>query len=158
MKKLFSLCILFFAIIINTNAKPEPEIHQLFVRFTKNLSVEELNTLVQSVQGIKPFDARNRFPYKTTLVELAENADYKVVSEELNKLDIVAYVAPLYNTGKNQYITAGDEFFVKLNHAGELQQLRELALITKTKIIGENQFINNVYKLRVNKKLTGRSI
>ena len=152
MKKLFSLCILFFAISINTNAKPEPEIHQLFVRFTKNLSAEELNTLVQSVQGIKLTDSRNRFPFKTTLLELSANADYKIVSAELNKLDVVAYVAPLYNTGKNQYITTGDEFFVKLNHAGELQQLRELALITKTKIIGENQFINNVYKLRVDKK------
>ncbi|MGE0635751.1 MAG: S8 family serine peptidase [Bacteroidia bacterium] len=151
MKKLFSLFILFFAIIINTTAKPQPEIHQLFVRFTQNLSAEELNTLVQSVQGIKPTDARNRFPYKTTLLELAENADYKVVSEELNKLDVVAFVAPLYNTGKNQFITTGDEFFVKLNHAGELQQLRELALQTKTKIIGENQFISNVYKLRVDK-------
>lgn len=151
MKKLFSLCILFFAIIINTIAKPEPEIHQLFVRFTQNISTQELNTLVQSVQGIKPTDARNRFPYKTTLVELAENADYKIVSEELNKLDVVAYVAPLYSTGKNQFITTGDEFFVKLNHASELQKLRELALTTKTKIIGENQFINNVYKLRVDK-------
>jgi len=151
MKKLLPLCILFFTIIINSNAKPDPEIHQLFVRFTKNLSAEELNTLVQSVQGIKPSDARNRFPYKTTLLELAENTDYKIVSEELNKLNVVAYVAPLYTTGKNQYITTGDEFFVKLNHAGELQQLRELALTTKTKIIGENQFIDNVYKLRVDK-------
>jgi len=151
MNKLLSLCLLFFAIIINSNAKPQPEIHQIFVRFTKNLSAEELNTLVQSVQGIKPTDARNRFPYKTTLLELSANADYKIVSEELNKLDVVAYVAPLYNTGKNQYITTGDEFFVKLNHPGELQKLRELALATKTKIIGENQFLSNVYKLRVDK-------
>lgn len=151
MKKLFSLCILFFAIIINTNAKPEPEIHQLFVRFTKNLSAEEVNALVQSVQGIKPSDARNRFPYKTTLLELSANANYKIVSEELNKLDVVAYVAPVYQTAEKELITTGDEFFVKLNHAGELQQLRELALTTNTKIIGENQFIKNVYKLRVDK-------
>lgn len=151
MKELFSLCIFIFAITLNTYATPETETHQIFVRFTKNLSSQELNELFQSVQGIKPVDVINRFPYKTTLLELNANADYKTVSEELNKLDIVAYVAPLYNTGKNQFITTGDEFFVKLNHAGELQQLRELALITKTKIIGENQFINNVYKLRVDK-------
>jgi subtilisin family serine protease len=151
MKKLLSLCILFFAISINTNAKPEPEIHQLFVRFSQNLSAQELNALVQSVKGIKPSDARNRFPYKTTLVELNTNADYKAVSDELSKLDVVAYVAPVYQTGEKELITTGDEFFVKLNHAGELQKLRELALTTKTKIIGENQFINNVYKLRVDK-------
>lgn len=155
MKKLFLFCLLFFAIIINTYAKPEPEIHQIFVRFTKNLSAQELNTLVQSVQGIKPTDSRNRFPYKTTLIELNENADYKPVSAELNKLEVVAYVAPVYQTGKNELITTGDEFFVKLNHAGELQQLRELALTTKTKIIGENQFIKNVYKLRVDKNSQG---
>ncbi len=154
MKKLFLLYSLFFA-LLNAVATPEPEIHHLFIRFTKNLSAEELNTLVQSVSGVKISDARNHFPYKTTLLELTENTDYKSVSKELNKLNVVAYVALVYQTGEKEFITTGDEFFVKLNYSGELQQLRELALQTKTKIIGENQFISNVYKLRVDKNSQG---
>ncbi len=155
MKKLFSLSIILFAFLFNLSAKPSPEVHQLFIRFTKNPTAQELTQLVNAVPGIKLTDERNRFPYKTTLVELAENADYASITEELNKLELISFVAPLYNTGKNQYITTGDEFFVKLNHAGELQQLRELALQTKTKIIGENQFMDNLYKLRVDKNSQG---
>ena len=70
------------------------------------------------------------------------------------KLVCVAYVCPVYQFGRD-YITTGDEFFVKLNHANDLQQLRELALKTKTKIIGENQFISSIYKIRVDKYSQG---
>lgn len=158
MKKLSLLCFALLALLFSTDAKPEPEINHLYIRFTKNLTSEELNLLVQSVSGIKLTDTRNRFPYQTTLVELAINADYKTVSEQLNKLETVAFTAPLYNTGNNQYITQGDEFFVKLNHANELQKLRELAQLTKTKIIGQNQFIGTVYKLRADKNSLGNPV
>jgi len=158
MKNFFSLIILFFALLINAVAKPVPEIHHLFIRFTKNQTSQDLAQLVNTVPGIKLTDKRNQFPYKTTLVELNPGADYKSISEELNKLDVVAYVAPVYQTGKRELITTGDEFFVKLNYAGELQKLRELALQTKTTIIGENQFISNLYKLRADKNAQGNPL
>lgn len=151
MKNFLSFCFLFFALILNSTAKPDPEIHHLFIRFTKTVSTEEKKLTIKSIPGLKDYDDKTKFPYGTTIVELEENANYQTVAAALNALNVVSFVSPLYNTGTNQYITTSDEFFVQLHHAGEFQQLRELALLTKTKIIGENQFMPNLYKLRADK-------
>lgn len=151
MKKLFVLFATFFAMLITVFAKPQPEIHHLFIRFSPSVSFEEKQLILQLIQGLKDIDAKTKFPYGTTIVELRTEADHKAVSEQLNKIKVVEFVTPVYFTDEKEYITTSDEFFVRLHHNGELQKLRELASATNTKIIGENQFVSGLYKLRATK-------
>lgn len=107
------------------------------------------NTLGE-INGLHQYDKSYHFPRPDVII-LPLLSDFDEVKQQLVEKEEITYVAPVYSNSKNQVFTYTDELFVKVKNHHSLNELKKLARVNQTTILGETHFMKDVYKLQVNK-------
>ncbi len=125
----------------------------ILIKFTPGTGEEVITNTLSNITGLHQYDKSYHIKNPNVVI-LPLTSSFTEVKQQLISQEDVEYVAPTYSNPKGQMVTYTDELFVKVKGQNSLNELKKLARANHTSILGETNYLSNVYKLKVNRNDT----
>lgn len=143
------LLTLFISITSLVSAQIVPT--HVLVKFAENSSEPVIAESINEVPQLAAYDKTFHLPNPDVVILPIETGSFRMIAHKLKRIESVDYVAPAFSNEKGQFFTFTDELFVKVKDDNSLSTLKRYTLMNKAVFVGETAFLDNVYKLKVNK-------
>lgn len=123
----------------------------VLIKFVHGASEGTIAESISRVPELATYDKSYRLPNPDVVILPIKYGEFEEIAFYLKLEEAITYIAPAYTNEKGQFVTFTDELFVKVQNEDDLKLLERYVNVSRSELLGETAFLDNVYRVRVNK-------